>query len=157
MIRFNLFTKTFLLILLIIVFFSALIYTFSVPLIKETVYEIEENAGKTILDNVYELVHKISMDLEAYRESAYAAHKRELRNIIEIVESYINDVRADVKSGRLSEKEAKKSILDKLRTFKYGRNDYIWVSDYNSVLISHPDPRLYGRDFSGIRDVRGNL
>jgi diguanylate cyclase (GGDEF)-like protein len=44
-----------------------------------------------------------------------------------------------------------------MRKFRYGRDDYVWVSDYNSVLISHPDPKLHQADFSNVKDIYGNL
>ena len=39
--------------------FSAAAYVFSVPFIEEKAYEIERDASRTILDNVFELVSRI--------------------------------------------------------------------------------------------------
>ena len=50
-----LFRRIFFPILLIIMVFSITIYFFSVPLIKQTFYEAEEDSARTILDNVFEL------------------------------------------------------------------------------------------------------
>jgi len=35
--------------------------------------------------------------------------------------------------------DVKKNLLEEMRKFRYGRDDYVWVSNYNSVLISHPE------------------
>ena len=44
------------------------------------------------------------------------------------------------------------SLISKLR---YRRNGYFFITDYNNIIISHP--YLQGRDFSDVRDVKGNL
>ncbi len=48
-------------------------------------------------------------------------------------------------------------MINDLRDLRYGNDDYIWVADYNSVLISHPSPDLHGFDASKLRDVHGVL
>ncbi|MFW5740305.1 MAG: cache domain-containing protein [Myxococcota bacterium] len=56
------------------------------------------------------------------------------------------------------EEEAARNVLNSaLRTFLYGQNDYVWVADYDARLISHPDPKLHGADFSRRTDIHGNL
>ena len=60
---------------------SLSIYVFSVPLIKKTVYTIEEDAAQTILDNVYQLLLSEARAIEACRAHALEACKRQLKNI----------------------------------------------------------------------------
>ena len=154
-----LFRRIFFPILLIIMVFSITIYFFSVPLIKQTFYEAEENSARTILDNVFELVKSEYLSIEAYNKSALELYKRQLKNITLIQEAFLKTKYNKYKQGLLTEAEAKRSALEELRTFRYGPGgiDYLWVSDYNSVLISHPDPELQNADFSNVRDVRGAL
>jgi diguanylate cyclase (GGDEF)-like protein len=152
-----LFRKAFFVILAIFLSYVTALYFFSVPLIKDTVYRTEEEAAKTNLDNVYELVRSEHLAIEAYRESALAAHKDQLKNITLIQESFLNHKYQQFKNGQLTEQEAKRQALNELRSFRYGHNDYLWVSDYRSVLISHPDPKLHNADFSTVKDIYGNL
>ncbi|MFH1998770.1 MAG: cache domain-containing protein [Planctomycetota bacterium] len=152
-----LFRRIFFSILLIVFSFSLAIYLFSVPLIKNTVYGIEEESSKTILDNVYLLVESDFYAIEAYRQSALEAYKRQLKNITLFQASFIQNKYDQFKQGLLTEEEAKRSALEELRTFRYGNDDYVWVSDYDSVLISHPDPKLYNADFSEKRDIYDHL
>ena len=144
-------------ILLTVLCYSVTIYIFSVPLIKETVYSREEEAAKTILDNMSEFVKSKYLALEAYRKSALDAHKKELKHITQVQESYLKEKYNRYKTGQLTELEAKQSALEELRHFRYGNNDYVWTSSYDSVLISHPDPKLHNADFSQVKDIYGNL
>src|SRR5208283_1243245 len=44
-----------------------------------------------------------------------------------------------------------------LKMLKYGNNDYIYVCNIESMLLSHPDPALDGTDVSRLKDIHGNL
>lgn len=59
--------------------------------------------------------------------------------------------------GRISLQQARQRAITYARKFIYGNDDYVWISDFSSVLISHPDERLFSSDFSQVRDVHGNL
>ena len=155
MYRSKLFFRLFSMLTLVVALFSSAIYLFSVPLIKEAAYEIELNASRTILDNVFELASKIHVNLETHRKLALDWHKRQLRNILDLVTSYIGYIESRAERGEITPDEARRMIFEGLRTFKYGNSDYIWVTDYNSVLLSHPDPAFQGRDVSEILDHNG--
>lgn len=156
MFRSILFRKLFISIFVIVIACSATLYGLSVPLIKKTVYATEEAAAKTILDNVYELVDAQNSAIIAYRDSTLKDYKRQLKNITLIQESYIRAAYDKCRHNIAIEKETKKNILEEMRKFRYGRDDYLWVSDYHSVLISHPDPKLFRTDFSNVKDIYGN-
>jgi len=157
MLRSKLFINAFSTIVVGVILFTIAIYLFSVPWIGKMVANMEERSGQAVLNSVCELAENAHLDIEAWRESALASHKKELRNITLLVESYIRQVQAEVARGRIAEDEAKRRLLEEVRQFKYGNNDYVWISDYNSRLISHPDPKLHGADFSAVKDIYGNL
>ncbi|MBU1168733.1 MAG: cache domain-containing protein [Proteobacteria bacterium] len=153
----TLFKKIFLYIFCAMAFLFVCIYFQTVPVVKNKVFSLERESAMTILDNVYEIVDAKYQDIEGYRKSALEDHKRELRNIVQIAESHIRNRYTDYTSGRLTETRAKEMVLQELRSFLYGKNDYIWVADYQSVLISHPDKELFNADFSEVTDIHGNL
>ena len=155
MFRSKLFLRLFSMLTLVVALFSSAIYLFSVPLIKEKAYEIELDASRTILDNVFELASKIHMNLETHRTLALNWHKNQLQNIIALASSYIDYVLSMAERGEISPQQARRLVFEGLRTFKYGHNDYIWITDYNAVLLSHPDPEFQGRDVSAWRDHDG--
>lgn len=157
MFKSKLFLKAFSGMTVIIAVFSLTTSLYLLPAMDRHFFEAEERSAKTILDNVYFMAKRSWLFLENYRESAIDARKREIQNILQLAESYITNLQAEVKSGRTTEDEAKARALKELRSFKYGHNDYIAVSDYRSVLISHPDPKLNGADFSRVKDIKGTL
>jgi diguanylate cyclase (GGDEF)-like protein len=157
MFRSNLLLKSFATITAGVFLLSLTFYFLSVPMIDRMTFNVEEKAGRNLLENMYLLVGQSYKDMERWRDSEIEGHRRELRDIVSVVVSYIEGVQKDVERGRLSRDGAQREVLRKIRSLTYGKNDYIWVSDYRSVLISHPDPKLNGKDFSHVRDVHNQL
>jgi signal transduction histidine kinase len=149
--------KGFLLILIVIAVCSLAFSLTAIPLTRNMTYRMSEQSAIAALDRVNELVATTYQEIESYRRSALEDKKRELRNIAEIGGCFIKLQYAAAQRGDISEAEAKKRALDGMRTLRYGKDDYLWISDFNSVLISHPDPKLFGADFSKVRDVNNNL
>ncbi len=52
-------------------------------------------------------------------------------------------------------KKLRKEVIELVNKIRYDDNNYFFISDYNSVLISHP--YLQGKDFSHVKDIHGNL
>ncbi|MBY0430246.1 MAG: cache domain-containing protein [Rhodospirillales bacterium] len=155
MFKSKLFLRLFSMLTVVVAMFSSAIYLFSVPLIKETAYEIELNASHTILDNVFEMASRIHMNLEAHRELALDWHKTQLKNVMALASAYIEYGFSKAERGEISPEEARRMVLEGLRTFKYGKDDYLWVTDYNSVLLAHPNPDFQGRTGLEVRDTEG--
>ena len=155
MIKSRLFLRTFSAITLSVALFSSAIYLFSVPLIEEKGYEIELNASRTILDNVFVMASKIDGSLEDQRAATIESYKRQLTNVVGLAAAQMDYALSRAERGEMSEAEARRVAFDGLRAFKYGNNDYVWVTDYNSVLHSHPDPEFQGRSALEVRTPSG--
>jgi len=48
-----------------------------------------------------------------------------------------------------------KEVIDLVGKLRYADNNYFFISNYDNILISHP--YLEGKDFSNIKDKKGNL
>jgi len=51
-------------------------------------------------------------------------------------------------------KKFKNEVIDVVNRLRYGENNYFYITDYDSILISHP--YLQGKDLSKVRDIKGN-
>lgn len=56
-----------------------------------------------------------------------------------------------------SRPEALRLALAGIRGFRYGKDDYVWAFNNQSILIAHPDPNIDGTDFSKVVDVNARL
>ena len=89
MFKSGLFKRFFFLLLLLVIGFSAAIYASSVPLIRDTVYQLEEESAETILDNVYELIHSDALAIDAYEKSTLTSYRRLLKDLTRMSEGLI--------------------------------------------------------------------
>lgn len=149
--------KFFLATLGIIFAIFTVIYVFSVPLIQQKVFEIERNSSRLALNNVFEIAQSMYANVEQYQEQALHTHQQQLKAAVSITASYIQ-ARMDAvpENDKLALKNTRLDIFNEIRKFNYGNDDYIWIADYNSVMLSHPDPRFHGKDYRKQVDESGN-
>ena len=155
--RSSLFARIFATTTTAIIVLFAVMYLLSVPFIQGTVESMEVNHAQTTLNNVFDAVEKLHRDLDVTRATIILSRKKALNDILSVVESRASWLEQQVRTGKLTSAQAKRMLLDEIRTIHYGNNDYVWASDYRSVLVSHPDPALNNADFSARRDQHGNL
>ena len=155
--RSSLFARIFATTTAAIIVLFAVMYLLSVPFIQGTVESMEVSHAQTTLNNVFDAVEKLHRDLDVTRATIILSRKKALNDILSVVESRASWLEQQVRTGKLTSAQAKRMLLDEIRTIHYGNNDYVWASDYRSVLVSHPDPALNNADFSARRDQHGNL
>lgn len=147
----------FLLLLSILLATFVFIYWFSVPLIKQTVFEIERNASRTALNNVFEIASRMYANVEDYRAQTLKSQQEQLKVAVSVTESYLAAVH---QSADQQPKEQRTQTLaqayETIRHFSYSNSDYIWIADYQGKMLSHPDPRFYGQNMQDTVDEAGN-
>ena len=120
------------------------VYLYTVPMIKQKVFEIERNASRLALNNVFEVANHMYAGVEQYRQQALNNHKQQLKLAVELGEVFLQShFREALKQG-ISKEQARLTAFSYLRDFSFGNNDYIWVMDYDINVLSHPDPRFHG-------------
>ncbi|MFH1033458.1 MAG: cache domain-containing protein [Pseudomonadota bacterium] len=155
--RSRLWFKAFAFVFFIVAGCTLAIALYTIPLIRDISYSMEEKYAISLLDRVQNLVEAKHQEIEGYRRAALEAKKQELRHITQVVGGYLEAEEQAARQGKIDPRAARQRAINYARRFIYGNDDYVWISDFQSVLISHPDPRLFGADFSQKRDVRGDL
>ncbi len=150
-------TRFFTMMLVIIGTIFISFYWYSVPLIKDKVLEIEHNASKIAINNIYQLATKMYLGSEDYREQALASHQQRLKSTVSLTEDFINSLHLLLKAEGHSEAMIWDVIYAQLRSFRAEDDTYVWIADYDYQLLSHPDASYFGRDAAAIRDSDGKL
>lgn len=153
----KLFLKAFSTIVGGVLVFTTASYLSFVPWVRDALQQQEERSGRLVLDNIHELLRNAHHHLEAWRQSAIAARRRELRKAIQLATGTIQQVEQQSTAQGLAPETTERRILEAVRELTYGSDDYIFIADYDHRLISHPDPQLHGEDFSQVKGARGNL
>lgn len=149
--------RLFLMLLALIGSIFAAIYFFTVPLIKQNVFNLELNSNRQVLNIVYDLANRMYAGTERYVDNTLKSHEQRLGSVLDIAENHIDLALRDGRQSGLSDAQIWEKVFTDLRKFQFGNGDYIWISDYDANLISHPDDAYHQQNMSDIKDADGNL
>ena len=83
--------------------------------------------------------------------------KIKVQQLVEAATALVAGYEQDVKSGRLTEEEAKQAALSDLKKMRYGTNDYFWVNDMTPTMVMHPiKPDLDGKSLAEMKTPDGH-
>ena len=121
----------------------SVVYLFSVPFIKQKVFEIERDSSRLVLDNVIELASRMYSNVEGYRKQALESHQQKLKVAVSLTEAFIQTEFQEANKKQIPLSQVREKIFSAVRSFKYDDNNYIWIADYKGTLLSHPDDRFH--------------
>ncbi len=155
MLKSRLFLKIFSALILVIAVLSSSMWLFTVPLVERRAYEIELEASRTILDNVFEMATKMAGRLDETRGITLKYFEGQIRAAVSLAVGVIENADARRARGEINGEEARRFAFESLRSLQYGNNDYVWVSDYEANILSHPDARYHGHNVAAFKDEAG--
>ncbi len=78
------------------------------------------------------------------------------KSIIDVAYSLVTEYEVRAEQGEFSVQEAQRRALLRIKSLRYGNNDYIWVNDMQPKMLMHPfQPDLDGKDLSDYKDPNG--
>jgi methyl-accepting chemotaxis protein len=92
--------------------------------------------------SIMNIISRGEKRIAAYRATLLSERKQQIKGYVDMAVRVLEKMPAE---------EAKKVV----RNMSYGQSGYIWINDFNNIMISHPDPRLEGKDLSNLRDPNG--
>lgn len=111
--------------------------------IRNAMYLIKLN-----VENEYKnlLFHKLSMLSE---------RKDHMKTLSSFVVAGIDDYHKMARRGLIAEADAKQLALDWTEGLRYANGAHFFVYDEAGVILAHPNSALVGKNFSAIKDVKG--
>jgi methyl-accepting chemotaxis protein len=91
------------------------------------------------------------------RESLLDDRRMAVRNQVETAQSVIYGMVEAVRSGKLSEGEAKDRAKSALRSMRYGNGEYFFVVDFDGNAVVHAKRELEGTNILNAKDAHGGL
>ena len=86
----------------------------------------------------------------------YTAKAEKLKHVIQSTAGILSHYQNLEVAGTLSREQAQKQAMDMIRGLRYDGKEYFWLQDQTPMLLMHPiDPKLVGRDLSGVKDPDG--
>lgn len=150
-------SKLLLFIICILVVSSAALMLLTRSEIAKTMHEAAGDAARNQLLLVRLNVENEYKSILYHKDYAMQRYKEQIRNVVGLVISHIDDYHRMYEQGILTEEQARELAARSVRKFKFGNNDYFFIYDMKGVNISHPDPSLYRKDLSQFKDVKGKF
>ncbi len=94
--------------------------------------------------------------MPAFEEKLINEKREATKNVVAIAYSLITEYEARIRSGELTQADAHKRALTRIRNLRYREKEYFWINDLGPKMIMHPyRPELDGKDLSDFRDPQG--
>jgi methyl-accepting chemotaxis protein len=78
-----------------------------------------------------------------------------VRSMVEVGHSLAAKLEAEAAAGRMTREEAQTRFKEAVIAIRYSGQEYIFANSYDLVAFAHPNPKLMGRDVSGLKDSNG--
>ncbi|KMO28409.1 chemotaxis protein, partial [Methylobacterium tarhaniae] len=97
------------------------------------------------------------LGLAAYDLAGAVTSARALKtkDLVDAAHSMLAHFEAEERAGRMTRETAQKTAAAAVARLRYGKDEFFWINDMQSRLIAHLDPRLVGRDVSGLAEPSG--
>lgn len=84
------------------------------------------------------------------------AKKEGVKSVIDVSCAILQEYETLARKGSISQDNAKKIAMDRLRTIRWNENEYVWITDTKSNMLMHPiKPDLEGTNLDNLQDING--
>ncbi|WP_020407891.1 methyl-accepting chemotaxis protein [Hahella ganghwensis] len=89
-------------------------------------------------------------------DTLMAGKQHTTRSVVDTSIGVIEYYYSKSQDGSLTESEAKKQALEAVRKIRYDGQEYLWINDYQHVMLMHPiKPQLEGKNLFSLKDPNG--
>jgi len=117
--------------------------------------DIEDSNGVYYVNEMVNIVKKKGSGIVKYMWENPKTHKVEQKISYVFLFEPFNWIIGTGEYYSVLNKKLQNEVIKLVSKLRYGDDNYFFISDYNSVLISHP--YLQNKDMSNVRDIKGNL
>jgi len=144
--------------ILSVIIFLVSLYTVAIvfialPQIDRTIQNLEEENAKEVLDKVVLLTNNVAKSLDDFKKESLERHKKELKNIIEVVHSMMREAYIQARITPQKRDEIKAELLRNISQIRYGNNNYLFAFDYNCTILAHPYMKP-GTNMKNVLDIK---
>lgn len=84
------------------------------------------------------------------------SYKTKIKNTVEIAHKILEEHHAFVKSGVMSDEEARARAMGLINSLRYEGSEYFWIHDLDYKMVMHPtSPKLIGQNIFNNKDPNG--
>ncbi|MBT6341068.1 MAG: hypothetical protein HOJ48_17415 [Desulfobacula sp.] len=118
----------------------------------ETTRQNYKLARETLKSAMMIIDHEYN-DLLSYEINAVQNRRTLMESMGKGILSLVDSFHAQQKAGILTERNARELCLKRLNEFRYEKNKYFFVYDFNLTGLSHPNKKMVGKKWTGFEDL----
>lgn len=97
-----------------------------------------------------------TLNLTDMREQLEISKEQQSKEIVSTASNISNYYYQQFKQGKITEAAAKEAAITAVSAMRYGKGNYVFISDINAHMVSHPiKPQLNGKNLSNTTDPDG--
>lgn len=93
------------------------------------------------------------LTVKTMRSNLLKANEDKVAQITELVSNILDSYSQEVSMNKMSLADAQKEAMAKVGAIKYDGSNYVWINDYNGVMLVHP--KLQGKNEIDLTDKGG--
>ena len=98
----------------------------------------------------------ITIGLMQLRGHLLEDRMQKTRHVVEVAHGILDRYNQLERDGRMDAATARQAAIDAVRVLRYEKDEYFFITDYNSQVVMHPiKPELDGKDVSDLKDPTG--
>ena len=133
-------------------------------------YEMQSDVGNAELRTVVDLIGRTNEDIGVFRREAIEFRKESLRQLTQLMGTYIGQLHSEVRAGKMSLAQAKQSVVNRFSQLRYGEGsllhlddeknqdrtgDYMFAIDNRHVVVVHTNADMRVKSSYDLRDSEG--
>lgn len=107
----------------------------------------------TVVVAVLVMVTSLFFTVKNIKEELMVANKQKIVNITETVYGIMEFYKTKADKNEMTKQQAQTAVIDEVQKMSYDGKNYIWITDYNDNMLSHP--KLKGQNIANVSDRDG--
>ncbi|THB68689.1 MAG: response regulator [Desulfovibrio sp.] len=122
---------------------------------RNTVHELQDEAGFTLLRNTVDLIGRTRIAFEEQRNSYYEEHKDTLRTISDYTANIIDSYAEQVRLGDMTPDQARNAAFDLISRSAADIEHTVFIINGGQSMVAHTNPWFRHSDMDTYRDLSG--
>jgi methyl-accepting chemotaxis protein len=102
------------------------------------------------------LVGMVALGAQRIGDTLEAQKRIELQHLIDVTLRIAKDEDESAKAAGRSQEDAQQRAAARIGSLRYGNNDYFWINDLQTRIVTHPTlTKYFGKETTDIQDPSG--
>jgi len=93
--------------------------------------------------------------LPIVEDNLWNEKRKQVQHIVEVAHSTVEGYATLAQRGEMTAEEAQKHALEAVQSMRFDNDNYVWINDYNAIMLAHSYSELINKDQTNFKDPNG--